>query len=310
MSGTADWIAVDWGTSNLRLWALDATGEVIAERASDQGMGRLTPDQFETVLLDLCDGLLDAARCTDVVICGMAGARQGWAEAPYLAVPIAMSALGAGGVVPPVASKLISVRILPGLSQQHPADVMRGEETQISGFCATHEGFEGALCLPGTHSKWVRVAGGEISRFRTVMTGEVFALLSEQSVLRHSLAKDLADAADLAQEIGVDAAFSGAVRQAFDAPEIGFAALFALRAESLLHGAAAAPLRARLSGGLIGAELAATRDLWEGQPVAVIGAGPLAALYVAALAELGTKAALKDGSHLALHGLRAARSAL
>lgn len=300
MSPFADWIAVDWGTSNLRLWAIDAQGQVKIERSSDQGMGRLTPDQFEPVLLGLCDGLLDPARVTPVLICGMAGARQGWAEAPYVSVPVTLSALGAGGVTPLVTSPLITVRILPGLSQATPADVMRGEETQIAGFAALHPEFDGTLCLPGTHSKWVSLAQGAVNRFRTVMTGEMFALLSEHSVLRHSVGRDIAG--DTLDEAG----FNHGVRHALDAGGTAFATLFALRAESLVNATPPTALRARLSGLLIGIELAATRDFWSGQKVALIGAGALTTLYARALSELGPTPHIEDGRDLALRGLRAA----
>tara|TARA_R110001583_G_scaffold189565_1_gene353056 strand:- start:297415 stop:298338 length:924 start_codon:yes stop_codon:yes gene_type:complete len=302
VSPFADWIGVDWGTSNLRLWAIDAQGQVRIERSSDQGMGRLTPEQFEPVLLNLCDGLLDPARTTPVLICGMAGARQGWAEAPYLPVPVTLGALGTGGVAPLITSPLIAVRILPGLSQATPADVMRGEETQIAGFAALHPEFDGTLCLPGTHSKWVTLAHGTVRHFRTVMTGEMFALLSEHSVLRHSVGRNIAgDTLD-------EAAFIRGVLHALDAGETAFAALFALRAESLLKATPSSTLRSRLSGLLIGIELAATRDFWSGHKVTLIGAGPLTTLYARALSELGSTPHIEDGRDLALCGLHAAYS--
>jgi 2-dehydro-3-deoxygalactonokinase len=84
---TPDWIAVDWGTSNLRAWAMDAAGRARAEAASDAGMGGLAPSGFEPALLALIGPWLAPGRVTDVVACGMVGARQGWTEAPYAAVP-------------------------------------------------------------------------------------------------------------------------------------------------------------------------------------------------------------------------------
>jgi 2-dehydro-3-deoxygalactonokinase len=82
----------------------------------------------------------------------------------------------------------LRVSILPGLKQAVPPDVMRGEETQIAGFLAAAPGFDGVLCLPGTHAKWVQISAEEVVSFRTFMTGELFDLLSTQSVLRHSIA--------------------------------------------------------------------------------------------------------------------------
>ena len=37
-----DWIAVDWGTSRLRAWAMGADGSVLQAAQSDMGMGALT----------------------------------------------------------------------------------------------------------------------------------------------------------------------------------------------------------------------------------------------------------------------------
>ncbi|MEO1470674.1 MAG: 2-dehydro-3-deoxygalactonokinase, partial [Pseudomonadota bacterium] len=84
------WLAVDWGTTRLRAWAMDEAGRVLAERASDDGMARLAPEAFEPALLALVGDLLSDARVpvpVPVTICGMAGARQGWREAPYRSVP-------------------------------------------------------------------------------------------------------------------------------------------------------------------------------------------------------------------------------
>lgn len=121
-----------------------------------------------------------------VIACGMVGSRQGWFEAPYRTTPCAPVAPGALTRVPTQDPRL-DVRIAPGLKQVSPADVMRGEETQIAGALALLPDFDGVLCLPGTHTKWAHVSAGEVVSFQTFMTGEMFALLSTQSVLRHSM---------------------------------------------------------------------------------------------------------------------------
>lgn len=288
-------IAVDWGTSALRLWALDEQGRVIAERRSDQGMGQLAPDQFESAFLALAGDLLDAEETVDVLICGMAGARSGWREAPYLPVPDCPPS-GAGAMSVQTEAPRLNVRILPGMSQAEPADVMRGEETQIAGYLADHPGFSGALCLPGTHTKWVQIEAGRITGFRTVMTGEIFALLSTSSVLRLSMTGD--DPWD-------ETSFVAGVRHALDHPEDLTAALFALRAEGLLAPVAEGHARARLSGLLIGQELAATRGYWRAGPVAIIGASTLATRYQSALKTLEVSATIDDGDACVLKGLDA-----
>ncbi len=287
----ADWIAVDWGTSNMRAWAI-RDGVVLAKGASDKGMGALTPDTFEAALIEVIDPWLGQNRIP-LVACGMVGAKQGWCEAPYAQVPC--PPVGEGAVRPEVTDKRIDVAILPGLSQDNPADVMRGEETQIAGFLAKAPDFDGVLCLPGTHTKWVQVSAGEVVSFRTFMTGELFALLSRQSVLRHSVGTGWDDQA-----------FETAVTEAMSRPEALANRLFTLRAEGLLHGLGSEAATARLSGLLIGSELAAARPYWLGQRIALIGAPSLSARYAAALALQGATVETADATECTLAGLTTA----
>jgi len=293
MSGRAsyaDWVAVDWGTSRLRVWAMGADGSVRAEAASDDGMGGLARDGFAPALLDLIGPWLGAAPMP-VLACGMVGSRQGWAEMPYIAVPAKPGDLMPQHVK--VGDARLRLFILPGLSQTNPADVMRGEETQVAGFLAQEPGFDGVLCLPGTHTKWVQISAAEIVSFQTYMTGEMFALLAGQSVLRHSIAPG-GDAPD---------AFVAAVADSISRPERLAQRLFALRAENVLHGLDGVAARARLSGHLIGAELSAARPYWLGQNVVVAGAAPLAGLYGQALAAQGVPVRVVDADGLTLAGL-------
>jgi len=294
------WIAADWGTSRLRLWPLDAKGNAGDERRSDRGMGRLGPADYEPELLGLITDLLAPDRVTDVLICGMAGARQGWCEAAYQSVPTAPA--GGTPVTVPTVDPRIRVRILPGLSQAEPPNVMRGEETQIAGALSERPGFDGTLCLPGTHTKWVRVRDGRVLAFDTTMSGEIFGLLVEQSVLRHSMGGDL----DMLYEWH-DRSFREALAEdPADLPRT----LFGIRARSLMEPLDPGIARARLSGLLLGAELAATRSHWDGLPVLVIGRPDVSARYVTGLSRLGCAADSLDGSQMALTGLKAAYASL
>ncbi|HRO10440.1 2-dehydro-3-deoxygalactonokinase, partial [Amaricoccus sp.] len=221
----ADWIAVDWGSSNLRAWAM--RGEtVLAEAAAPTGAVALEPEAFEPALLALVSPWLAEGQRTDVLVCGMAGARGGWAEAPYAAVPCPPGP--AAFARPPTRDPRLSVRILPGLRQDRPADVMRGEETQLAGLLASPDaggpGFDGVACLPGTHTKWVHLSDGLVVSFASYMTGELFGLLATRSVLRKTLAPDGWD----------DAAFLEAVDETLSRPERAAAGLFPLRAAALL----------------------------------------------------------------------------
>ncbi len=285
-----DWIAVDWGTSNLRAWAMRGD-RVLDQATSDRGMGTLARDQFEGALLDLVAAWLPAP----VIACGMVGSRQGWAEARYRAVPCA-PADAAALVRVPVRDPRLDVRIAPGLSQDRPADVMRGEETQIAGALAMGAA-DGVLCLPGTHAKWAQVSAGEVTSFQTCLTGELFALLSRQSVLRHGLASDGQD----------DPAFDAGVAEGLARPERISARLFGLRAEGLLHDLSPVAARSRLSGLLIGVELAGTKGYWLGQPVTVVGAEGISRLYARALAAQGVAARVMSATACTLRGLSSLR---
>ncbi|MEO9682758.1 MAG: 2-dehydro-3-deoxygalactonokinase [Tateyamaria sp.] len=284
--GQVAWIAVDWGTSHLRAWLMRADGSIIERRQSDAGMATLDRDGFDPALRALVGDALPAP----VMACGMVGSRQGWVEAPYASVPCA----------PPGAAEAVQVlgtdvRILPGVKQARPTDVMRGEETQIAGYLAKYPSFDGVICLPGTHTKWVHISAGEIVSFRTAMTGEMFALLSQHSVLRHSVGT------------GWDtASFSAGVDQAISRPEGLAASLFSLRAEGLLDGLDPDAARARLSGLLIGAELASMRPYWLGQQVAMIGADGLVNAYSAALAAQSVPCHITNVEEMTLAGLTAA----
>lgn len=291
-SETPKWIAVDWGTSHLRLWPMGADDHPLRRIDSDLGMSRLAPAEYEPALLDLLgDDLPDGP--VPVVICGMAGSRQGWAEAPYVETPCAVPV---DGPSVPTRDPRLRVHILPGIKQMRPPDVMRGEETQIGGFLAKEPGFDGVLCLPGTHNKWVHISAREVVSFKTFMTGELFSVLGGQSVLRHSLNGEGWD----------DAAFAEAVSDALSRPATLTASLFTLRADSLLNGTGAAVTRARLSGLLIGAELAAARPYWLGQDIVILGEDGVAQAYRAALAAQGATARLVPAGDITLAGLAAA----
>lgn len=296
---TPDWIAVDWGTSNLRAWAMGSAG-ILATAQSEAGMSKLARGAFEAALLDLIAPWLGAGgRVTPVVACGMVGSRQGWHEAPYRAVPCTPLDIAAMTPVP-VADSRITLRIAPGLKQLRPADVMRGEETQIAGALAVLPAFDGVFCLPGTHSKWAHISAGEVVSFQTFMTGELFALLSGHSVLRHSMPGEGWD----------DAGFDQGLDEGCSHPQTLSSGLFTLRAQSLIAGLSPGAARARLSGLLIGAELAAARPYWQHRPIALIGAATLSAIYARALSRLGQDCQCLDATLCTLSGLARAQGSL
>jgi len=176
---------------------------------------------------------------------------------------------------------------------------MGGDKAQIAGFLRQDPKCVGGLCLPGTHSKWARISAGEIVGFRTFMTGDMFSAMAAHTVLRHSIG-----------EGWDDDAFVAAVNDGLSHPEMIGARLFALRAADLLNGVGPDTAHARLSGLLIGVELAASRTWWLGQNVALIGAEPLASHYQIALHQQGVIAPLAASDDMSLGGLCATYSAL
>lgn len=308
---TTRWIAVDWGSSNLRAWALNAHGEVLARGDSECGMLSLTPVDYEEALLTVIGNWLPDTDPVDVLICGMAGARQGWREAAYVAVPTRLEDLVRSGVTPPINDPRLRVSLLPGLCQATPGsfDVMRGEETQLAGLVSREPDFSGHACLPGTHTKWVRLEKGTLAHFSTFLTGELYGLLARQSILRYSIGED-----DMTDP-GCREAFVNAAHEAQFAPGRYSASLFGLRAADLLDGdlpageTRRARLAARLSGLTIGLELAGMEAEIDG-PITLIGNIALCNRYALALEGLGHESGRLDGETAVLAGLEFAYQTL
>lgn len=265
-------IAVDWGTSSFRLWVLDAEGGVLSESRGGDGMLFAAREGFANVLLRH----LKAAKAPadrPILVCGMAGARGGWAEAGYVETPAELSAISARAIAAPGVKR--DIRILPGLCQRLPGrpDVMRGEETQLLGAAGTLT--ERALvCMPGTHSKWVTVDEGRVESFSTYMTGELYDAISKHTILA---------APDRTVAEGADSpSFQDAVRAAFAQPGRVTSQLFAARSGQLLNGATPAAALAHISGTLIGAEIGGATGSDNRHSVRLVASGGLRALYESA----------------------------
>jgi 2-dehydro-3-deoxygalactonokinase len=285
--------AVDWGTSSFRLWLLGPDGASLAERRSDEGMMQCATTGFAPVLARHL-GAVRAPVDLPVVICGMAGARQGWCEAPYVTTPATLADLPGRAVVVPETQS--DIRILPGIAQRdaQAPDVMRGEETQLVGI-ADRLG-DGLVCLPGTHCKWVALEAGTVRGFSTYMTGELFALLCQHSILAHAI-----DEPRFADD---SPAFRHALVKALADPAAAPGFLFQLRAGQLLGFEERRDGAARLSGLLIGAEIAAARARHgASHPVTLVASGVLASLYGAALATAGYAVTLVDAEQAVRNGL-------
>ena len=295
-------IAVDWGTSSFRLWLLDPAGGILGERRSDQGMMAAAKPGFANVLQSHLDALGVAADLP-VVICGMAGARQGWVEAGYVDTPAHLTDILDRAARVPDQSR--DIRILPGIAQRDVTspDVMRGEETQLLGVVGLDGAGEADVCMPGTHSKWVSVRGGTVEGFGTFMTGELFSVVARDTILSHAVA-----GAEAAEDID---AFKRAVAVAYDQPALASSLLFQVRSGQLLFGGSAAAARETISGTLIGLELAGGlggRMLRE--PVTLIASGRLQKLYLTAFETLSVPVRSIDADDAVRRGLAMAASAI
>lgn len=287
-------IAVDWGTSSFRAYRLDAAGAVLEQRSAAAGL-LACGGRFEAVLAEQVAGWDDVT----VVMAGMIGSRSGWLEVPYVDCPAGLAEIAAGAcevAVPSLPGR--RVWIAPGLVHrppQAPPEVMRGEETQILGLASELAGAGPHwVCLPGTHSKWVRVEAGRIVTLRTAMTGELYALLRLHSLLAalmpEAMADDVDDAAAFARGVAASAGSGGLLHQ-----------LFGVRTLGLVGGLDAAQAPSYLSGLLVGHELRGLVPA-DAAVVHLVGGAGLARRYQRALEQLGS-AARCHGEALAAHGL-------
>lgn len=286
-------VVVDWGTSSFRGWLMSANGETLAESRGGEGMLHCIGAGFAPVLRNHL-ARLGAAHDMPVLICGMAGARQGWSEAPYLETPTRLDTLHERAIRIDTPG---DIRILPGIAQARSdqPDVMRGEETQLLG--VTEPDFTGLVCIPGTHSKWIRIEAGHVVEFSTYMTGELFSVISQHSILTHAVEATGPHAVD-------SRPFREGLSMALGAPTALTASLFRLRAAQLLGFEQRADGAARLSGLLIGSELAdAIRRYRPLQSVRLIAAGSLGQLYAAALPEQGLDVVTEDAEQASRLGL-------
>jgi 2-dehydro-3-deoxygalactonokinase len=297
------YVAVDWGTSSFRLWLIGTDGGVLAERRSGEGMTTAARTGFAEVLQSHL-AAVSAPAGLPVLVCGMAGAKQGWVEAGYLDTPAALADIPAAAVrVPGLPA---DIRILPGLAQREAAapDVMRGEETQLLGAAAELGDGDHLVCMPGTHSKWVRLSGGRVTGFSTFMTGELFEAIATHTILSHALA----DAGAIA---GDNDAFRAAVARMVANPALATSQMFSVRAGSLIAGLSPVDAKARLSGTLIGLEIAGALSIVaEGTPVTLVVSGGLGALYKDALAAAGLSPVVIDADAAVRNGLAAGAKAL
>jgi len=287
MGWPGNYIAVDWGTTNRRAFAVGGGGLVIDSVEEARGILAVPEGGFEAEVAGIRERLGDHP----MLLAGMVGSNRGWREARYLPCPAGPREL-ADAILWIEPGR---VGIVPGVSQSGPAgaDVMRGEEVQMLGAVAAGLVSPDCLaCHPGTHAKWVELAGGRIAAFRTMMTGELFALLKAHSILSDQLQ----------EEVAPGAAFNEGVAAALGGEDL-LAGLFRIRARRLL-GEMEEGGACYASGMLIGNDVRAGLARHSAGPIALVGAPGLCALYAAALAQAGHETVSADGAAAFLAGIR------
>ncbi|HCT5822559.1 TPA: 2-dehydro-3-deoxygalactonokinase [Citrobacter sedlakii] len=283
---TARYIAIDWGSTNLRAWLYQGE-QCLESRQSEAGVTRLNGKSPEAVLAEVTDAWRDGA--TPVVMAGMIGSNVGWKIAPYLPVPASFSAIGEH-----VTSVGDNIWIIPGLSvsREDNHNVMRGEETQLLG--ARSLSPSAVYVMPGTHCKWVQTDAEQIHDFRTVMTGELHHLL-----LRHSLV-----GAGLPDQVPSPEAFSAGLERGLNSPDV-LPKLFEVRASHVLGSLPREQVSEFLSGLLIGAEVASMGDFIPGeQAITLVAGSSLTARYQQAFHVVGREVATVAGDTAFQAGIR------
>lgn len=283
---TARYIAIDWGSTNLRAWLYQGE-QCLESRQSEAGVTRLNGKSPEAVLAEVTDAWCDGA--TPVVMAGMIGSNVGWKIAPYLPVPASFSAIGEH-----VTSVGDNIWIIPGLSvsREDNHNVMRGEETQLLG--ARTLSPSAVYVMPGTHCKWVLTDAEQIHDFRTVMTGELHHLL-----LRHSLV-----GAGLPDQVPSLEAFAAGLERGLTSPDV-LPKLFEVRASHVLGSLPREQVSEFLSGLLIGAEVASMGDFIPGeQAITLVAGSSLTARYQQAFHAVGREVATVAGDTAFQAGIR------
>ncbi|QLK62030.1 2-dehydro-3-deoxygalactonokinase [Enterobacteriaceae bacterium Kacie_13] len=290
---TKHWIAIDWGTSNFRAFLMNEN-QCVDEISAACGLLNVPDRQFAAALQPLIQLWLDQFPQLPLLMAGMVGSQQGWQEVPYVAIPAGCQQLAqhVAEVKTPWGSLCQIIAGVRGDNAFGLPDVMRGEEVQLVGLTARHPQLfaQGRhwVILPGTHSKHAEMHHGQIQRFSTFMTGEMYAVMLNHSLL----GRDLPEATD---DIS---AFSLGVTNSHNAPHLSNA-LFSARTLRLDGTLTPPQIASYLSGLLIGAELRALtqRQAW------IVGSPALTARYIRAASLLGITLHPADGNDCFIHGM-------
>lgn len=291
----AAYIAGDWGTSRLRLFLCGGAGTVLA-RAEGPGIAQ-AGDQCARILSELIQPW-DREAVLPVILSGMVGSTIGWREAPYAACPVKVSGIAQAALRFDHDGRAIA--IVPGLSCTNKSgvfDVMRGEETQIAGALHLEPALAQGrrlLCLPGTHTKWALLEDGAVMQFQSALSGELFALLNQHSVLTRGSDPAGSDNAAFAEGVALAAAQTGAGLLHL---------LFSTRSRQLAGEIPKSQAASYLSGLVVGADVTGALALFAADAVTLVCTPALGGLYARVLADYKIPTRFIDGDDAAHAGL-------
>lgn len=290
-------ILIDWGTTNLRAFLVDAEGKILEQRDSDKGIKSVQAGGFLEVFQEITHGWSDVS-CT--LMAGMVGSANGWEEAPYTPLPASITEIEQS--IHPL-SVLDDVYIVGGLSYLDPSgsyDVIRGEEVQILGLLDKTRPLKGEnrekkiVCLPGTHSKWLEIDGEHITAFNTVMSGDFFSAVCKQTIMSLMLK---------VKQVHSPETFLRGVSTA-GTPGGVMSRMFKVRTASLFGQIEPEHIESMISGIIIGSEIDEAQKLYHsGETVHVIGSASLNQKYGDALEQFDIDYVLHEGEKLSLTGM-------
>ncbi len=285
---TIDWIAIDWGTTNFRAWIIKDK-KILKEINKPHGIKNIPDKNFEKTLINNIKLPNKINNKIKILSCGMIGSKQGWFDTGYNENLIIKKNIL---VKVKTKNKNLDFYIVKGIFQNNPYDVIRGEETQILGYLHSNKKFSGFICLPGTHSKWVKIMKGKVIKFKTYMTGELFEVISNHSILKHSIndkkinTKIFTNAVSKSQKINFNF----------------FDHLFEFRSRTLLTNKKYYP-KSEILGYLIGSEIKSNFDNIKNLEVVIIGSNDNSKLYSQAMKELKIKNTIVDSKNITITAL-------
>lgn len=285
----SSYLIIDWGTTNFRAFAMNDNDQVLSKKELGMGLLQVQDGNFAKALENVLSQWLEAYKSLPIYMAGMVGSQAGWVNVDYVATPANENKL-TGNIhrfeLPWGANAII----IPGVSHELESgafDVMRGEEVQLFGLAKLTKNNSLDAVLPGTHSKHATFIDSEMTAFASFMTGELFSVITEHTILGKGLP----------EQVDNQAAFLRGVTESKTSKLTSV--LFAARTHRLFNNMADTDVHDYLSGLLIGNELNSLTN----RHVYLVGGKTLCARYELACKELAISSTYMNGDECFLAGM-------